>query len=31
MVRKAPGKHERNGLTLLQIAEMFGDGLKARK
>ena len=31
MARKAPGQHERNGLTLLQIAEMFGDEEKARK
>ena len=31
MARKAPGKHERNGLTFMQIAEMFGDEEKARK
>ncbi len=31
MARKLPEKHERNGLTLMQIAEMFGDEEKARK
>ena len=31
MAKNAPGKHERNGLTLMQIAKMFGDEEKARK
>ena len=30
MAHKAPGKHYRNGVTLLEIAEMFGDEEKAK-
>ncbi len=31
MTQKAPGKHQRKGLTLLQIADMFSDETKARE
>ncbi len=31
MKQKAPGKSSRTGLTLLQIADMFGDEVKARE
>ena len=31
MAQKAPGTHERKGLTLLQIANMFSNETKARK
>ena len=31
MAMKAPGKHQRKGLTLLQIAGMFGEEQKARQ
>ena len=30
MAQKAPGKHYRKGVTLLEIAEMFGDEEKAK-
>ena len=30
MAQKAPGKHYRKGMTLLDVAEMFGDEEKAR-
>ncbi len=30
MARKAPGKHHREGLTLLQVADMFADEERAR-
>ena len=30
MAQKAPGKHYRKGITLLDVAEMFGDEEKAR-
>lgn len=30
MTKKAPGKSEREGLTLLQVADMFGNNNKAR-
>ena len=30
MAHKAPGKHYRNGVTLLEIADMFGDEEKAK-
>ncbi|MXY66318.1 MAG: transposase, partial [Gammaproteobacteria bacterium] len=31
MANKAPGKHFRKGLTLLEVAEKFGDEAKARQ
>jgi len=31
MTKKAPGKAGRKGLTLLQVADMFGDNQKARE
>ncbi len=31
MAQKAPGKHQRKGLTLLQIADMFGEEGSARQ
>ena len=30
MAHKAPGKHYRKGMTLLDVAEMFGDEEKAK-
>ena len=30
MAHEAPGKHYRKGITLLDVAEMFGDEEKAR-
>ena len=31
MAQQAPGRHQRKGLTLLQIAKMFGDERKSRE